>query len=264
MHSTNSHHTVLVLGGTGKTGRRVAERLRAQGIAVRIGSRAADPPFDWQDRAGWPAVLDGVRAVYVCYHPDLAMPGAPDDIGAFAGHAARAGVARLVLLSGRGEEEAQRAEEAARASGLELTVLRCSWFAQNFTEGALAPDVASGELVLPVGDVPEPFVDVEDVADAAVVALVEDGHAGRVYELTGPRLLTFGQAVAELGGDARFRSIGMDDYTAALAGHGVPEGEIAALAYLFGEVLDGRNATLADGVRQILGRAPRDIGEALR
>jgi uncharacterized protein YbjT (DUF2867 family) len=259
---------ILILGGTGKTGRRVAERLRARGVSVRIGSRSATPPFDWSDQATWPAALEGVRSAYVSYYPDIAAPGAPEAVDALARMAAESGLERLVLLSGRGEEEAQRAEEEVLAVGAAVTVLRCSWFAQNFTEGALAQDVASGDVALPVGDVGEPFIDVDDIADAAVVALLEDGHAGRVYELTGPRLLTFEDAVREIarasGRDVRFRRVPMDEYRATLARYGVPEDEIALLAYLFGEVLDGRNASVTDGVRRILGREPRDLAAHLR
>jgi uncharacterized protein YbjT (DUF2867 family) len=147
-------------------------------------------------------------------------------------------------------------------------VLRCSWFAQNFTEGALAPDVASGDVALPVRDVPEPFIDADDIADAAVAALLEDGHAGQVYELTGPRLLTFEEAIGEIalatGRDVRFRPVAMEDYTTTLRSYGVPAGEVALLAYLFGEVLDGRNASVTDGVRRILGREPRELAEHVR
>jgi uncharacterized protein YbjT (DUF2867 family) len=266
MHITTSE-TVLVTGGTGKTGRRVAERLAARGAGVRIGSRTATPSFDWDDPGTWTAALDGVSSVYIAFFPDLALPGAATTVGALAEQAARAGVTRIVLLSGRGEEEAQRAEETVRAAGVPLTVLRCSWFAQNFTEGALAADVESGDVALPVPDVGEPFLDVEDIADVAVAALLEDGHEGELYELTGPRLLTFEEAVGELalatGRDVHFRPVAMADYTEQLTAYGVPKGDVALLAYLFGEVLDGRNASVADGVRRALGREPRDFAVAV-
>jgi uncharacterized protein YbjT (DUF2867 family) len=131
--STSEQQPILVLGATGKTGRRVIERLTARGIAVRPGSRSAQPPFDWQDRSTWPAVLDGARAAYISYYPDLALPGAVDAVGSFARLAVDRDVRRLVLLAGRGEPEAERAEDAARASGADLTVLRATWFAQNFS-----------------------------------------------------------------------------------------------------------------------------------
>src|SRR5690349_17306448 len=122
----------LVLGGTGKTGRRVVERLRAQGVPVRVGSRSL--PFDWYDATTWDRALDDVRAVYVSFFPDLAIEGAPELVGAFARLAAERGVERLVLLSGRGEPEAQRSEQELIAAGTRWTVVRCSWFAQNFSE----------------------------------------------------------------------------------------------------------------------------------
>lgn len=268
--STNAHNpeTVLVTGGNGKTGRRVADRLTALGVPVRIGSRGGRPPFDWADRATWGPVLRGVHSVYLAYYPDLAVPGATDVIRSFAGLAAQSGVRRIVLLSGRGEEEAQRCEQAVREAGTQWTVLRASWFNQNFTEGYLRGPVLSGEVVLPAGGTAEPFLDADDIADVAVAALTGDGHAGQVYELTGPRLLTFADAVAEIakatGRDLRFVPVTGEQYAAALAEHGVPADVTALLGYLFAEVLDGRNAHLGDGVRRALGREPRDFADFAR
>ena len=260
--------TVLVLGGTGKTGRRVVERLRARGVAVRVGSRSAAPPFEWEDRATWGPALAGATAVYVSYYPDLAVPGAPEAVGARAQQAVEQGVQRLVLLSGRGEEEAQRAERVVQDAGLEWTVVRCSWFNQNFSEDYLLEPILGGEVALPAGGMPEPFVDAEDIADVAVAALTEAGHAGRVYELTGPRLLTFAEAIAEIGRgtgrELRYIPVTVDDYTAAAAEHDIPEDVIGLMRYLFSEVLDGRNAMLADGVQQALGREPRDFADFVR
>jgi len=189
----------LVIGGTGKTGRRIVTRLRERGLPVRSASRSSEPPFDWEDQATWGPALRGASSAYVSFFPDLAVPGAPEAIAALAGEALSAGVKRLVLLSGRGEEEAQRAEQALQASGADWTIVRCSWFAQNFSEDYLLEAVLAGEIALPVTDMPEPFVDADDIADVAVAALIEDGHSGQVYELTGPRLLTFAEAVQEIG-----------------------------------------------------------------
>ena len=256
---------ILVLGASGKTGRRVVERLRARDIPVRLGSRSADPRFDWDDPATWRAVLDGASAAYVSYFPDVAAPGAPEAVGALAAVALEVGVERLVLLSGRGEEEAQRSEAALQRSGAAWTVVRSSWFNQNFSEGHFREPLRAGELALPAGDVGEPFVDAGDIADVAVAALTEDGHTGEVYEVTGPRLLSFAQAVGEIaracGRELRYVPIGSDDFAAGLAQHGVPGDEADLLRYLFGEVLDGRNASLTDGVERALGRPPRDFAE---
>ncbi|MGW2314656.1 NAD(P)H-binding protein [Actinomadura luteofluorescens] len=258
----------LVLGGTGKTGRRVVERLEAMDVPVRMGSRAASPPFDWEDESTWAPVLRNVENVYLSYYPDLAVPGAPDAIRAFTGAAADAGVRRVVLLSGRGEPEARDCELIVEASGLAWTVVRASWFAQNFSEDYLLDPVRAGEIVLPAGEVPEPFVDADDIADVAVEALTRDGHAGEVYEVTGPRALTFAEAVAEIGRAAgreiAFVPVGADEHAAALREHGVPEDVIALLTYLFTTVLDGRNARPADGVERALGRPPRDFSEYAR
>jgi uncharacterized protein YbjT (DUF2867 family) len=266
--SNDTQQTTLVVGGTGKTGRRVVERLRGRGVPVRSGSRSGEPPFDWDDRATWAPALHGATAAYMSFFPDLAVPGAADTVGAFARLAVESGVRRLVLLSGRGEEEAQRAEKLVQDAGAEWTVVRCSWFSQNFSEGYLLDPVLAGEVALPVGDVPEPFVDVDDVADVAVAALTEEGHLGRVYELTGPRLLTFADALAEIaaasGRPVRLVLVPTEAYVSAMAEHGVPDDVVSLLRYLFAEVLDGRNAHLSDGVQQALGREPRDFADYAR
>jgi uncharacterized protein YbjT (DUF2867 family) len=258
----------VVLGGTGRTGRRVVERLRARDLPVRVGSRAGDPPFDWNDRATWAPALEGAASAYVTYVPDLAVPGAPETVGTLAELAVARGVRRLVLLSGRGEAEAERAERAVAAAGAEWTVLRSSWFDQNFSESFLLEPVLAGEVALPVDRVTEPFVDVEDIADVAVAALTEDGHAGQVYELTGPRLLRFEEAVEEIsrasGRSIRFVPLSAERFASALADEGLPDDAVWLLTYLFAEVLDGRNARLGDGVQRALGREPRDFADFAR
>ena len=260
--------TTLVVGGTGKTGRRVAERLEARGLPVRVGSRSGEPPFDWEDETTWAPALEGVGAAYITYYPDLAIPGAIEAVRSFTELAVEAEVGRLVLLSGRGEEEAQRAERAVQEAGVEWTIVRCSWFSQNFSENYLLEPILSGEVALPAGNVPEPFVDAEDIAKVAVAALTEDGHAGQLYELTGPRLLTFEEAIGEIsraaGREIRYVPVSVQEYSSMLAEHDVPAEFGWLLSYLFSEVLDGRNAHLTDGVRRALGRETKDFSDYAR
>ncbi|ARU52751.1 NmrA family transcriptional regulator [Cellulosimicrobium cellulans] len=256
---------VLVLGATGKTGRRVADRLDALGLPVRRASRSGAVRFDWEDETTWGPAVAGAEAVYVVYVPDLAVPGSPETVARFAALAREAGVRRLVLLSGRGEVEAQRAEVLVADAFPGRTVVRCAFFDQNFSESFLLEPVLDGVLALPVDRVAEPFVDLEDVADVAVAALVDDAHAGRVYELTGPRAITFAEAVAQIaaasGHDVRFAPITMDEFVAGLRAIGLPDDVVGLMRYLFTEVLDGRGTPVADGVRQALGREPRDFRE---
>ena len=258
----------LVLGGRGKTGRRVAARLAARGFPVRIGSRGGEPRFDWDDRSTWRPALAGVGSVYLSYHPDLAVPGAVEAVRAFADLAVARGAPRLVLLSGRGEPEAERAENAVRDTGAELTILRCTWFMQNFSEDYMLEHVLAGEIRLPAGDVPAPFLDADDIADVAVAALTDDRHAGRLYELTGARSLPFAEAAAAIGAAAgravRYTPVTLEEHEAELAARGVAPEVIGLLSYLFHEVVDGRNAGTTDGVRRALGREPRDFAEYCR
>ncbi len=263
-----SNGLTLVVGGNGKTGKRVVHRLAARELPLRIGSRTGQPPFDWTDRNTWAPALRNVRSAYLTYHPDLALPGAAETLGSFAELAVRSGVRRLVLLSGRGEEGALLGERVVQASGAEWTILRSTWFSQNFSEGAFLDQVRSGEVALPAGAVREPFVDVDDIADVALAAFTEGRHAGQIYELTGPRLLTFAEAIAEIAKTARrniqYRQISVEDYASLLVQYQVPADFVSLVTYLFREVLDGRNAHLADGVQRALGREPRDFSEYAR
>ncbi len=260
--------TTLVLGGNGKTGSRVAARLQRLGKSVRIGSRTGEPPFDWDHEPTWTAALHGVDAVYISYYPDVSFPGAADRIGAFARTAVAHGVRRLVLLSGRGEPDALPSEDGVRSSGAEWTVLRASWFAQNFSEHFLLEPVLDGVIALPAADVAEPFLDVDDLADVAVAALTQDGHAGQVYELTGPRLLTFADVADELtratGREVRYLPVTPEQYGAAAMRAGVPAEEVEPLTELFTRVLDGHNAYLTDDAERVLGRRPRDFADYAR
>jgi uncharacterized protein YbjT (DUF2867 family) len=214
-------HTILVIGSTGKTGSRVADQLEKRGIVVRHGSRTADIPFDWDNPQSWAPALAGVDAVYLTYYPDLAVPGSVDAVRGVTELAERAGVRRLVLLSGRNEAEARRAEDVVKASSLQWTIVRCAFFAQNFSEGAWLDEILAGRVALPVRDVKEPFVDADDIA---------------------------------------FVSVSIDDYTAMLAEYGLPQDFIWLLNQLFTEVL-GSKAELSDGVRRALGREPKDFAD---
>jgi uncharacterized protein YbjT (DUF2867 family) len=265
---TDPSPLIAVLGGTGTTGRRVVERLERLGHPVRVGSRRGTPAFDWDDPSTWDAALEGVGVAYLAYSPDVSFPGAAEAVAGVAAAAVRHGVRRLVLLSGRGEEDAWPAERAVREAGAEWTVLRCSWFAQNFSEHFLLEPVLAGEIALPAADVAEPFLDVDDLADVAVAALTEDGHTGRTYELTGPRLLTFTDVAAELtratGRPIRYVPMTAEAYAGAAAGWGVPVEDVAALTDLFTRVLDGHNAFVCDDVRHVLGRPARDFADYAR
>ncbi|WP_136658246.1 NmrA family NAD(P)-binding protein [Nitratireductor sp. XY-223] len=253
---------ILVIGATGKTGRRIAQKLEDAGHTVRHGSRNAAIPFDWEDPAGWPAALEGVSAAYVSYFPDLAVPQAPAAITQLTAIAKEAGVTRLVLLSGRGEANARRCEEIVRDSGIDFTLVRASWFFQNFDEGQLLGSVLGGTIAMPAGNIREPFIDIEDIADVAVAALTEARHGGQLYEVTGPRLLSFADVAAEIskasGRTVNYLPVTLEQFHAALSDEAGPQ-MADMLTALCREVFDGRNESLSDGVRRALGREPHDF-----
>jgi uncharacterized protein YbjT (DUF2867 family) len=260
--------TALVTGGTGKTGRRVVERLRVRGVETRIASRTSYPAFDWHDSSTWNAVLEGVQSAYIAYAPDIAIPGATELIREFVDAAVTQGVQHLVLLSGRGEEEAQAAEQIVQSAGIDWTIVRSGWFMQNFSEGEFLQMVLDGAITLPARRIPEPFIDVNDIADVVVAALTEDGHAGEVYEVTGPRMLNFDEVAQEIsmaaGRQVQFVRVKPDSFAHAIEESGAPQDIAWLLNYLFESVLDGRNAFVCDGVQRALGRQPADFSDFAR
>jgi uncharacterized protein YbjT (DUF2867 family) len=265
---TEEQNLTLVIGGTGKTGRRVAERLEARGAPVRIGSRSGQPPFDWLDPSTWAPAVQNVKSAYITYFSDLAFSGAADRVRSFADVAVANGVRHLVVLSGRNEPGALLGERAVQESGADWTAVRSSFFAQDFSEYFLAESVMSGEVAFPAGDTAEPFIDVEDIADVVAAALTDDRHKNQLYEVTGPRLLTFADAVLEIskatGREVRYVPVSAEEYAAAMKEAGMPGEEVAEFVDLFTMILDGRSQYLTDGVKRALGREPRDFRDFAR
>lgn len=259
---------ILVIGKNGKTGSRVNALLQRKGRATRAVSRSTTPAFDWSNPETWPSVLQGVKQAYVTYQPDLAVPGADRNFGAFVDLARDQGVEHLVLLSGRGEEGAIRAENALIESGLRWNVVRAAWFFQNFSESFLTDMVNAGKVSLPVGDVPEPFVDCDDIAEVAVAALTDPALANRLFEVTGPELMTFAECVAVIS-DVTDQAIEYDyvppePYLAYLQEQGLSDDELWLLRELFTQVLDGRNSHTTQGVEEALNRPPRRFVDYVR
>ncbi|OWV78990.1 NmrA family transcriptional regulator [Rhizobium sp. R634] len=259
---------IVLVGGSGKTGGRILKRLEQRGLNVRAALRSSARPFDWEDRSTWHGALQGASSAYVAFQPDLAVAWAADAIGALAKVAIECGLDHIVLLSGRGEDGALRSEAALETSGIDTTILRASWFCQNFSEGAFLEQILAGRLQLPAGDIREPFIDADDIADAAVAALTEPRCRNKFYELTGPRALTFREAVGEIAAAAgrpiEYEQVSMADFTGGLAAAGLPQVLIDLLEELFGQVLDGRNSGVMSGVADILGRPATDFSHYAR
>lgn len=254
---------ILVLGGTGKTGRRVVERLTAMNLPVAIGSRNTQPAFDWENSATWAEVLQDINKVYITFQPDLAIPSAVETITTFVKTAKESGVQHLVLLSGRGEKEAQLCENIVINSGLDWTIIRASWFMQNFSEGFFLDSILANEMVLPKTNSKEPFINVDDIADVVVSALVNNIHSKKIYELTGPELLTFEKAVSKIAGVKKqnilYQEVSIDEYVDMLRSYELPEDSIWLIKYLFTEVLDGRNESVTNDIEKVLGRKAKDF-----
>lgn len=260
---------ILVIGGTGKTGRKVVEGLKQQNQNVRIGSRNSHPSFHWDDPATWPAALEGMDKVYIVFYPDLAVPGAYDAIKGLVEEAKKAGVQKAVLLSGKGEKEAERCEEVVANSGLDYTLVRASWFNQNFSESFFLEPILAGHVALPMPEAKIPFVDTDDIAEVVVKVLLDDTHHGKTYEITGPRLLNFEEAVKEIaagtGKDIKYQAVSLEAYNAMMKAAGVPDDYIWLFDYLFREVLGNPdNQVVTSDVENVLGRKATDFKEYVR
>ncbi|WP_281232391.1 NmrA family transcriptional regulator [Flavobacterium gelatinilyticum] len=255
---------ILVLGSTGKTGRRVAERLKNNpDVELRLGSRSEEIPFDWENPQTWSKILNGIDSVYITFQPDLAVPFAADAIENFSRLATESGVEKMVLLSGRGEKEAQVCEEIVKKNAKNWTIVRASWFNQNFSESFFLDPILHGIVALPRAEALEPFTDADDIADVVTKVLLDDNHNGKTYELTGPRLLTFKDCVNEIalasGRNITFQPLSLEDYKQMLRDYQVPEDHIWLVNYLFEEVLDGRNASVTHDIEKVLARKAREF-----
>ncbi len=260
---------ILVIGGTGKTGRKVASKLTEAEYSVRIGSRSACPAFDWEKPEGWSKALQGMDKVYITFQPDLAVPGALEAIEELTKQAKRFGIKKLVLLSGKGEREAELCEQVVIHSGLSYTIVRASWFNQNFSESFFLAPILEGFVALPQAEVKVPYVDTDDIADVVVAALLGEEHNGKIYQLTGPRQLTFKEAIQEISvatkRDIVFTPISLAAYTNAMKQQGVPADFIWLIDYLFSEVLGNpNNAEITNDIETVIGRKPKDFSQYIK
>lgn len=257
---------ILVIGGTGKTGRKVVEGLKQQHHNVRIGSRNGTPSFEWNDPTAWPKALAGMDKVYITYYPDLAVPGAFEAIQGLIEAAKKAGVKKAVLLSGKGEKEAERSEQLVANSGLDYTLVRASWFNQNFSESFFLDPILAGHVALPMPHAKIPFVDTGDIAEVVVKVLLDEAHNGKTYEITGPRAITFEEAIKEIaagtGEKIKYQAVSLEAYSSMLKEAGVPSDYIWLFDYLFREVLGNQqNQVVTSDVEQVLGRKATDFRE---
>lgn len=255
---------ILVIGATGKTGRKVVDGLIQQNQNVRLGTRKNDPAFDWDNPATWPNALAGMDKVYIVYYPDLAVPGAFEAIQELMEVAKKAGVQKAVLLSGKGEKEAERCEQVVANSGLDYTLVRASWFNQNFSEGAFLEFVLNGTVALPMPEAKIPFVDVNDIADVVSKVILDDTYNGQTITVTGPQKRTFKEVVEIMAESTnqqiQFVPISIDEFKDGMRKAGLPDSYVWLFGYLFQEVLGNpNNQEISDDVAKVLGRPAKDF-----
>ncbi|MFY0687452.1 MAG: NAD(P)H-binding protein [Cyclobacteriaceae bacterium] len=260
--------TYLVIGGKGKTGRKVVEKLTSLGKEVRSASRSTNPGFDWEDPTTYAGVLEGVDAVYITFQPDLAIPPAEKAIKLFVHEAAKYEVKNLVLLSGRGEEGAEKCEEIVMNSGIDWTIVRADWFSQNFSENFFLESILAGQVALPMHETPVAYVDTDDISDVVVASLLDSKHVGQIYTLTGPTMLKFDEVINEIadatGRNIQFNPVSLEQYLDMMREHNIPEDFLWLVEYLFGQVLDGRNVSTTNDIEKVLGRKAKEFSEYVK
>lgn len=257
---------ILVIGGTGKTGRRVVEQLQNKGIEPRIGSRNASPSFDWDNKSTWINALDGIDKMYVTYYPDLAVPGAKEAIQSLTYLAKELGVKKMVLLSGKGETEAEACEKIVMQSGMNYTIVRASWFNQNWSESFFLEPILSGEVALPMSDVLIPFVDANDIAEVAATVLLNDAYNGEIIEVTGPELITFKDIINIIsdtsGRTLNHYDITLEQYVEGMKQMQIPDDVVWLIEYLFSHVLTNpNNQRVVHDIEHVLGRKAKPFLE---
>lgn len=257
---------ILIIGGTGKTGRRVVEQLQKKGIQPRIGSRQATPSFDWDDKNTWIESLKGIEKMYITYYPDLAVPGAKEAIESLTYLAKELGVKKIVLLSGKGEVEAEACEAIVKNSGVDYTIVRASWFNQNWSESFFLDPILSGEVALPMSNVLIPFVDANDIAEVAATVLLDNDYNGKTIEVTGPELITFKDIIHTISTvtnrNLNFHEITLEQYIEGMRQMQLPEDVIWLIEYLFSNVLTNpNNQKISKDIEQVLGRKARTFLE---
>ena len=257
---------ILVIGGTGKTGRRVVEQLKKKEIEPKIGSRNVSPSFDWDDKDTWVNALNGIEKMYVTYYPDLAVPGAKEAVESLTYLAKELGVKKMVLLSGKGETEAEACENIVINSGIDYSIIRASWFNQNWSESFFLDPILSGEVALPMANVLIPFVDVNDIAEVAAKVLLDDTYNGEIIEVTGPELITFRDIVKiiEKTSNRRlnFYDITLEQYIDGMKKMQIPNDVVWLIEYLFSHVLTNpKNQLVVNDVERVLGRKAKSFLE---
>ncbi|MEO9964181.1 MAG: NmrA family NAD(P)-binding protein [Reichenbachiella sp.] len=259
-------HNILVIGGTGKTGRRVVEKLNQANHQVRIGSRGSNPAFDWDDPSTYAEVLKGIDRAYIVYSPDLAVPGAKTAIKLLTEEALAQGLEKVVLLSGKGEKEAEACEEIVADSGLNYTIVRASWFNQNFSESFLLDPILAGHVALPMREAQIPFVDVEDIADVVTKVLMEDSYNSETITVTGPNQLSFATVIDQIAKatdrEIAFQPVSIPMYESMMKDAGLPDDYVWLFSYLFKEVLGNpENQIISNDIERVLGRKAKDFSE---
>ncbi|SIN87726.1 ergot alkaloid biosynthesis protein, AFUA_2G17970 family [Parasphingorhabdus marina DSM 22363] len=260
----------LVTGGTGKTGSRLAKLLRASGHCPLVATRNPDSSdqvrLDWADSATYEAALDGVKAIYL-----VAPANVPEPLTAmqpFIDRAIASGVERFVLLSASSLEEGGPMMGAVHRYLHEQApswfVLRPTWFMQNFSEQQHLPTIRDEHAIYSATDDGRvPFIDADDIAAVAAVALTDPAMPNGDAILTGPRSLSYDE-VAEVLSDALgitiiHQKLSEKDLAGRIQSGGLSRIYAELLAAMDTAIAAGGEDRLTDSVVVLTGKTPRDL-----
>jgi uncharacterized protein YbjT (DUF2867 family) len=262
---------VLVTGATGTTGSRLTAFLAARDVSTRLATRtprsAGHVRFDWADRDTHGDALRGASAVYLIAPIGVSDPVPMVDV--FLGEARRQGVRRVVALSSSALPEGSpglgAVHQLVRTTMPEWTVLRPSWFMQNFTgDHLVAHGVRGGEIVTATGDGKVAFIDATDIAAVAGHALIDDVPHNTEHILTGPAALSYADAAEiltrQIGRTVRHRSVPADEAARGITAHGIPAEFANVLAAMDVDIRDGAEDRVTCTVENVTGRPARSFG----
>jgi uncharacterized protein YbjT (DUF2867 family) len=271
---------ILLTGASGTIGRATMAALRAAGKDFKVAARTPSKlnalgvpgvPLDWDELGSYLPAMQGVDRLF------LLTPNSERQAGYVlqaVAAARRAGVKHIVRLSVMGADadpgiilgrQHFAAEREIRASGIAWTMLRPSFFMDNFINYYGVDPTGDSEVFLPNGDGKAAWIDPADVGEVAARVLGDDSHAGKVIDMTGPELLSTAEALAVMGSvfGHRYTYTDVPEQAArqAMEAKGMPLWMVDAFLELNALVRLGYAANLAHGVQDVLGRPPRTMRE---
>jgi uncharacterized protein YbjT (DUF2867 family) len=275
---------ILITGATGTIGKALVKILSSKGTSFVAGVTTkqrgidvlgTDIPtvvFNYENSNTFHKATEGVSKVFLLGPPlrnDLDSLVIP-----FLEHLKTSGIKRVVYISALGLDDIKelpfhtRVVEAIKAAGFDYTILLPTFFAQNFKNYEWENIMQRSITFVPAGDGKVGFVDVEDIALVAATVLIEAGHEGKFYTITGPDLLSYAEAAQQLseviGKPIHYPAPSPEVYKQVLTEAGAPEFIASYMIPVYSLIADGKVNIVSDDIERITGKKPTQLKEVLK